>query len=196
MIKLILISTGFIISLYVSDISCAAFSSFSSESRFTSLEEFEQSAKAFNPAKDKGYWGYQLSDIQIGQPEDSTTGKIAIGSSIKDIQQLWVGNQKAIYFITSNPPTVATRSVVALLVLLTRFKNEWRITDHERYEAYGSESDIRCNFISYSQAPDRTEGKAVNLQINIDEGGRGLQDSKTQIVRVNDWQDCFQRDRL
>ena len=158
---------------------------FSGTSRFTSLSQFEQSVRNFEPSKEKNNWAYLFSAAEVGEPDDPETGTIVIAPHISDVKLIWNNDDTAVVFATANPPTNAARSEIGVVILLTRVKNQWSISDYLKYTGIGHYSDVTCELAtSVGSGNKLDQANDVFLTIKITEGGRGLSHSEYQTLQI------------
>src|SRR5207249_1487412 len=114
---------------------------FARSSAFGSVGAFVAAATSFQPATSKSDLSPLFTGRELGQPEDSKTGRPIAATSIQSAVALWADDSHAFVFVTAAPSTDATRSGVGVLFLLTRTNDSWRIADHQRFVATGKEAE-------------------------------------------------------
>lgn len=107
----------------------------------------------------------------MGQSEESMTGKPVRAESIESCKILWKDEASALVFATASPATEATHSHVGVLFLLERDHGRFHILDHHRFTATGKYAGISTKITSLSEVSGGREGPIVTIEES--HGGRG-----------------------
>jgi hypothetical protein len=142
---------------------------------FESVEAFVTAATAFQPATTKSDLSALFTVPELGQPEDSKTGKPIAAKSIKASTALWSNDSHALVFITADPPTDATRSAVGVLFLLSHTNKSWRIADSQRFTATGKYGGVSAELTAGTGSGYHLGSDGMRPVVTVKEshGGRG-----------------------
>jgi hypothetical protein len=174
-------------SLLAATLSATLAADFSRATPFNSVQDFVAAAKQFQPGTSQSDLSALFVVPELGQPEDPKTGTPVFAKSIESCETLWANDSQALVFAKALPPTEATNTVVAVLFLIKRTGDSWRITDTRRFTGTGGDSGITAKLTAETGGgPDRlgTEGFPPVITVTEAQGGRGYSYTLSASYRV------------
>lgn len=150
-------------------------SEFTRASSFDSVAAFVAAAKAFRPAESKTDLAPLFTMAEMGQPEDSRTGKPVAPERLDSCEAVWEGATHALVFAVATPKTEATPSSVGVLFLLSQSRHRWSISDLHRFTATGKYAGVTCELTADVGSGYQLgeEGMRPIVTIKESQGGRG-----------------------
>lgn len=143
---------------------------------FESLETFVESAKAFKPADDPTDLAAYFTTRDLGQPDDPKTGNPVVAASLVGCSVVWSDDAHALVFAVADPPTVATRSEIGVLFLLTCRHTQWQIDDLLAFTTSGKYAGVAIDLTADVGPGYRLGEESANppvVTIRESQGGRG-----------------------
>ena len=100
-------------------------------------------------------------------------------SSITELVKTRAGR---VIWVTSNPPTTATKTVVAGLFALTQKNGKWEISDAKRFEADGKYSNAEAYCTGSATLDTQTP---LHITVTLHQGGHGQAFEESASYEVN-----------
>jgi len=155
------------------------------ESRFDSIAGFVDAIKAFEPAQASSWMAYQFSAVELGQPEEESTGSIVRAPHVLSCATLWNNEDTAVVFATAEPPTSATRSTVGVLFLLHSYDKKWRIVDEKKFTAAGRFASVDGKLTAGADSDRALDPEGVVITVTESHGGAGLSYQLSSSFRIS-----------